>query len=170
MRAIVLFALPFLTLASALPKPAITEEPSQSFSQRWVYPNNSAGGDGESTGKVSYSRSTRRTTDNVENVVLWYAERVGLAKDHALVLSANTGFAKLRKRLDIRTNIGQGTEETPTNLAILGTITSDHAHVTMIYQSSLEEKTDVIISITQTPDGANIHVLRQNTKKVNSKP
>ncbi len=170
MRAIIILALPILTLANALPKTASTEESAQSFSQRWDYPHNSAGGSGESTGVVSFSRSTRRTTDNVENVVLWYAERVGLGQDHTLVVNANKGFSKLKKRLDIRSNIGHETEEMRANLAILGTITSDHAHVTMIYQSSLEEKTDVVISITQTPDGANIHVLRQNTKERITKP
>ena len=88
-----------LIFACALPNIANSDEAPQSFSQRWSYPKNSTGGEGESTGTASFSRSTRRTTDDVEKVVLWYAERVGLAQDHTLVVNATAGFSKLKKRL-----------------------------------------------------------------------
>ena len=156
-----------LVLAFVSVAAAFADENGDEFSRRWDYPSNSAGGAGESKGIVSFSRSSRRTTDSIEKVVLWYADRVGLAKDHALVKNAKAGFSKLESRLDIRSGIGHDTDNSQDHLSILGTITREHAHVTMIYQTNPAEKTDVIISVTQTPSGTNIHVFRQNPHQRN---
>jgi hypothetical protein len=157
-----LLVVSILALAVVSITEAFAEENIDEFSSRWDYPSNSAGGVGESKGIVSFSRSSRRTTDSIEKVVLWYADRLGLAKDHSLVENAKAGFSKLESRLEIRSGIGHDTESRQDHLSILGTITREHAHVTMIYQPNPAEKTDVIISITQTPNGTNIHVFRQN--------
>jgi hypothetical protein len=131
------------------------------FVRTWDYPHDSAGGVGKSTGPVSFSRSTRRTTDSVEKVVLWYASRVGLPADHTLVTNAKQGFSGLNVRLDIRTNTGHDTDEKQDHLSVLGTITRTHAHVTMFYQPSRGRESDVLISISQSTVGTNIHVFRQ---------
>jgi hypothetical protein len=138
---------------------------SDDFIRRWAYPSNSAGGVGKFSSTVVFSRSARRTTDSVEKVVLWYSERVGLTGDHSLVEAAKNGFSDLESRLNIHSSYGHDTKEKRDHLSILGTITAKHAHVTMIYQPNLAKKTDVVISITQTPDGTNIHVLRQEPNR-----
>ena len=165
MRTIYFLTLACLLLFGATAEAVFAAESSEIFSQRWDYQSNSSGGIGESTGLVDFSRASRRTTDRVEKVVLWYANRVRLPEDHTLVENAKLGFSNLKNELDIRMGVGHDTDERRDHLSILGTITSKHAHVTMIYQPDLDKKTDVIISITQTPDGANVHVFRQNLKK-----
>jgi hypothetical protein len=131
------------------------------FDGHWDYPNNSAGGVSESSGLVSFTNSTRRTTDSVEKVILWYAKRLDLPDEHELVEAAEEGFSNLDNRLSVRSGFGRDTTDREDHISMLGSITSKHAHVTMIYQPILTQKTDVVISITQTPDGTNIHVRRQ---------
>lgn len=99
------------------------------------------------------------TTDSIEKVVLWYAERFGLPEDHSLVAAARSGFGKLSAPLDVTTGYGHDTDKRKDHTTIVGSITSEHAHITFLHRPDFSGRSDVSISLSSVAEGTSIIVV-----------
>ena len=93
------------------------------------------------------------TSDSAEKVVLWYAKRLGLPKDHSLVTVAKKGFSTLENRTMIKTGFGRDTDDRKEHTSMVARLTPTHAHITFLHRSNIDGKQDVTISIASLPDG-----------------
>lgn len=128
----------------------------------WDYPNAGRTGVNEvSAGRAGQFRVFDcETTDGVEEVVLWYVDRMGIDADHRLVTAASEGFSKLDGDLNLIAGFGHDTDERQDNTQIIAHISTTHAHVTLLHRPVLNQNADVTISISQIPRGTSIHIIQ----------
>lgn len=122
---------------------------------KWDYTQEgSMGVSEERAGTAGSFRTYECTTnDSAEKVVLWYAKRLGLPKDHSLVTVAEKGFSALEKRTLITTGCGHDTDDRKDYTSMVARLTPAHAHITFLHRPSFDGKEDVMISIASLPDG-----------------
>jgi hypothetical protein len=133
--------MPFSTCVGAASKWDYTQEGSMGVSE-------------ELAGKAGNFRTYECTTsDSAEKVVLWYAKRLGLPKDHSLVTVAEQGFSTLEKRTMIKTGFGHDTDDSKDHTSMVARLTPTHAHITFLHRPNFDGKQDVTISIASLPDG-----------------
>lgn len=93
------------------------------------------------------------TNDSAEKVVLWYAKRLGLPKDHSLVTAAEKGFSALENQTIIKTGFGHDTDDRKDHTSMVARLAPSYAHITFLHRPSFDGKQDVTISIASLPDG-----------------
>ncbi len=103
-----------------------------------------------------------RTEDSIEDVVSWYAKRVGLPSDHELIKKAKMGFGKLDARWGVNSIHDGNRSGKRSHTVVLGDFSRNHGDLTIVHQPNLRKKTDVFISITQRDDWTSIKVLQQH--------
>ena len=78
----------------------------------WDYRSESGSVSDSHAGRAGLFRSYDFvTTDSIELVVLWYAQRFGFPDDHSLVTAAETGFDELSGALKVTSGYGHDTEK-----------------------------------------------------------
>jgi hypothetical protein len=122
---------------------------------KWDYAQEgSTGVSEELAGKAGNFRTYECTTDDSpEKVVLWYAKRLGLPKDHSLVTVAENGFSTLENRTMIKTGSGHDTDDRKDYTSMVARLTPTHVHITFFHRPNFDGKQDVSISIASLPDG-----------------
>ena len=122
---------------------------------KWDYTQEgSMGVTEELAGKAGNFRTYECTTgDSAEKVVLWYAKRLGLPKDHSLVTIAEKGFSTLENRIMIKTGYGHDTDHRKDHTSMVARLTPTQAHITFLHRSNFDGTQDVTISIASLPDG-----------------
>jgi len=102
----------------------------------WEYPSVGRGQTGRSSaGKAGQFRNfSSIVTDPIEKVVLWYAERTGLPKDHRLIEFARKGFGKLERQHSISTGTGHDTDDRQDHTLVLAALTSKISHITFLHR------------------------------------
>ena len=121
----------------------------------WDYPKSGPSGVSvESAGNAGQFRTYYCTSDDsVEKVVLWYSKRIGLPKDHSLVLAAQEGFSKLENNRIIKTGYGHDTADQKDHTTMIALLSPKHSHVTFLHRRSFKGNQDVTISIAASPNG-----------------
>jgi hypothetical protein len=130
---------------------------------RWDYPAGRSGVNQVAAGRAGQLRVFDcQTPDSVETVILWYAERLGLAENNTLAVAASQGFDKLPKHKDTKFNTGFGhdTGDRSDHTQLIAHIAPAHAHVTLLHRPDLKRPSSITISIAETPTGASIHVIQ----------
>ena len=127
----------------------------------WKYPSVGRGQTGESSaGKAGQFRSfSSIVTDPIEKVVLWYAERLGLPKDHILIELARKGFENLEQDQSIGTGAGRDTIDGQNHTMVLAALTTKIAHITFLHFPDLEGTKNVTISLTASSGVTSIMVI-----------
>ena len=122
---------------------------------KWDYTQEgSMGVSEERAGNAGNFRTYECTTsDSAEMVVLWYAKRLGLPKDHSLVTVAEKGFSTLENQTMIKTGFGHDTDDRKDHTSMVARLTPTHAHITFLHRSNFDGTQDVTISIASLPDG-----------------
>lgn len=128
----------------------------------WEYPAVGRGLNGEtSAGKAGqFRRFSSITTDPIEKVVIWYAERLGLPKDETLVRLARKGFANLEQDQSIGTGAGHDTNDRQDHTLVLAALTTKISHITFLHIPDLEGTKNVTISLTASSGVTSIMVIR----------
>jgi hypothetical protein len=108
----------------------------------------------ESAGRAGNFRTYECTTnDSAEKVVLWYARRLGLSKNHSLVTIAENGFSTLDNQTIIKTSSGHDTDDRKDHTSMVARLAPTYVHITFLHRPSFDGKQDVTISIASLPDG-----------------
>lgn len=113
-----------------------------------------------SAGKAGQFRSfSAIVTDPIEKVVLWYAERLGLPKDHRLIEFARNGFENLERNHSVGTSTGHDTDDRQDHTVVLAALTSKISHVTFRHRPDFSGTRDVMISLTTSSGVTSITVI-----------
>jgi hypothetical protein len=122
---------------------------------KWDYTQNGSMGISEElAGNAGSFRTYECTTDDsTEKVVMWYAKRFGLPKDHNLVIAAERGFSALKNQTIIKTGFGHDTDDRKDATSMVARLAPTYAHITFLHRPSFDGKQDVTISIASLPDG-----------------
>lgn len=127
----------------------------------WEYPSVGRGLTGKSSaGKAGQFRSfSSIVTDPIEKVVLWYAKRLNLPKDHRLIEFAKKGFENLEQEHSIGTGTGHDTDDRQDHTLVLAALTSKISHITFLHRPDFLGTKDVTISLTTSSGVTSIMVI-----------
>ncbi len=121
----------------------------------WDYPKSGPNGTSlERAGNAGKFRTYYCTSDDsAEKVVLWYAKRLGLPKDHSLVTTAEKGFSNLENQTIIKSGYGHDTDDRKDHTTMVALLAPAHVHITFLHRPGFDGNQDVTISISSSPDG-----------------
>jgi hypothetical protein len=141
---------------------ALSLSSQQPAEARWYYPADGPTSQAEhSVGKAGDFRSYATVTkDSPEKVALWYAKRLGLGDDHALVKLANVGFRQIKTAQEGNHIVVRDTDVEKMGGLIAWTLSTDGAHVHILVRPENDSTRDISISIVQLSSGTSISVVQ----------
>jgi len=135
--------------------------PKNIKSDQWDYPAGRSNVSQVNAGKAGHLRVYDcKTSDTVEQVVLWYAERLGLPVEIGLFAVAKYGFDSLQADTLFQDDYGSGTDNRKGHTQMVAHLSDGHAHVSFLHRPDIEHSAVVTISIAKFADRTSIHVVQ----------
>lgn len=127
----------------------------------WQYPSagQSSGGTSSAGKAGDFRKFTGITSDSIEDVVLWYGEKVGISNSDSLLEAAESGFANAKTVRFVNSVHLHDTTDSHTAALVSGMYSSDAAHFMFHYVDGFPAANTLTISLTKIPTGASISII-----------